>query len=471
MKIAAAASEYAGGALRDLVARGYPWYSRCKDALFVSRANIQSAFHEGLKFREQAASWSSDRKLDWILRRLRATVRRAYLTTAYYREQYDRLGFDPFLDFGFKDFASLPVLEKEDILEGGSRLISTAIPAPNLRKDSTGGSTGAPVHIWLGPEERGWRQSASEWVFKRLGLPRASRTAYLWGHHLDPRGRSSARERAYFFLNNAEWFDCFRLDSVVLEQYHERLEKFRPACIIAYAAALGALADHVLERKYHPRYPTRLIMTGAEKLWEQHRQWAESAFGCPVFERYGGRDVGLLAFQSGQTGSRIFEIDWANALIEPESDPVDAPILVTKLHADGMPMIRYRVGDVGLFRSDARPGHPTFFLDEVVGREVERIWLPNGGWLQGTIVPHLLKDYPVKEYMLVQREDYSVELQLVPRSCFVEGDRGQILSTLSANLKGVKVSAILVDHVPRTQASKLRPVVSYATGSARGDSV
>src|SRR5262252_4561277 len=101
MNFATAAFEYAGGTLRDLVARGYPWYSRCKDALFVSRADIQSAVREGLKFREQAESWSVDRKLDWILRRLRGTVRRAYLTTAYYREKYDRLGFDPFLDFGF----------------------------------------------------------------------------------------------------------------------------------------------------------------------------------------------------------------------------------------------------------------------------------------------------------------------------------------------------------------------------------
>ena len=463
MNITAKNKTAIGPRVRDLVAaQVYPRYAKCKAALFSRRAKIQSACLEGLRFRMQSGSWSEQQKVDWILDRVRFVVRRAYLDTAYYRERLDRLGFDPFADFEFRDFVSLPVLEKDDILAAGPRLISKSIPAGRLRKDATGGSTGAPVHIWLGPEERGWRQSASEWAFGRLGLPPGSRTAYFWGHNLDPRGKGSIKDRAYFYLNNTEWFDCFRLEPRVLEEYHQRLASFRPACMIAYATALGALSDYILERRYRPDYPTRFILTGAEKLSEQHRQWAESAFGCPIIERYGARDVGLIGLQSNrQQSSNVFEIDWANVLIEPESDRRDAPILITKLHADGMPMIRYRIGDVGRFSSNAAPGHPSFFLDEVVGRELEKIWLPDGGWVQGTVVPHLLKDYPVREYQLVQDKDYSVELQIVPRSGFAERHKLEIVRLLSSNLRGIKVSAVLVDRVPRTEASKLRPVVSH----------
>src|SRR5262249_51069863 len=239
MMFTKSATEFFGPALRDLIAaRVYPRYSRCKTALFPDRAGVQAAIREGLRFREQAVGWKNARKLQWMLNRLRLVVRRAYLDTPYYRDVYDRAGFDPFVDFGFEDLAELPILEKDEILGQASRLTSRAISHDSLRKDSTGGSTGIPVEIWLGPEGRGWRQSASEWLFKHLGLPAGSRTAYLWGHHLDPRDRTSIKDRAYFFFNNAEWFDCFRLEPRLLDRYHQRLEKFQPACIIAYANAL-----------------------------------------------------------------------------------------------------------------------------------------------------------------------------------------------------------------------------------------
>src|SRR5215831_21354970 len=172
MKLTNRATESFGPPLRDLLAkRVYPRYSRCKAALSRHRGDIQAATREGTKFREQAAGWSKVRKLEWMLERLRLVVRRAYLDAPYYQAAYDDAGFDPFVDFSFEDFSRLPILEKNDILAEPRRLISGAIPLERLREDSTGGSTGVPVRIWLGPEERGWRQSASDSLFTRLGLP------------------------------------------------------------------------------------------------------------------------------------------------------------------------------------------------------------------------------------------------------------------------------------------------------------
>ena len=131
-----------------------------------------------------------------------------------------------------------------------------------------------------------------------------------------------------------------------------------------------------------------------------------------------------------------FEIDWAWALVEPETEEDISPILVTKLHADGMPMIRYRVGDVGKFPAGSKSGHPAFYLREVVGRDLDRIWLPDGRWISGIQLPHLLKSIAVREFMFVQAEDYSVELQLVPKAEFGEAERREITQTISANLEG-----------------------------------
>ena len=43
-----------------------------------------------------------------------------------------------------------------------------------------------------------------------------------------------------------------------------------------------------------------------------------------------------------------------------------------------------------------------FSLKEVVGRDLDRIWLRDGRFVHGIKLPHLLKDFPVKDFMLIQ---------------------------------------------------------------------
>jgi len=426
----------------------------------ASRRPAMRAFYEGMRFRRESAAWNEQQRHEWMLKRLRLSARRAASETVFYRELFRREGFDPQADFSFNDFARLPVLERDDVRAAGRALISNALPAEGLRKDSTGGSTGEPTHVWLGPEELGWRESALEYPMRRIGAPTGTPTGYLWGHHLDPVARGTWRERYHDFESNVRWFDCFRLSADVLARYHAEFARWRPRCIIAYASALAALAEYVLSENLTPDYPAGCFVTGAEKLLPAQRAAIERAFARPVHERYGSRDVGIMGFQIEPWRTHDFEVDWQNVLVEPETDGEESSILITKLHADGMPMLRYRVGDVGRFPRASRPGHPAFVLHEVLGREADRIWLPDGRWITGLQMPHMLKDYPVREFMFLQRPDYSVELQVIPQNNFGEDARRSILETVEANLPGLPVSLALVQSIPRTKANKLRPVVS-----------
>jgi len=436
----------------------------------VARGSRRAAalhYFDGLRFRRRAAGWGAEQRRAWVLERLRFAVRRAASETDYYAELFQSAGFDPLSDFGFEEFAQLPVLERDDVRRAGFGLVSRAVPRSLLRKDATGGSTGAPTEVWLGPEEAGWRESAIEYALERVGVPAGAATAFFWGHHLDPLARESLLERYHDFEANVRWFDCFRLSSEVLEGYHKEFERWRPACIIAYAGALAALAEHLTARGLRPNYPKRALVTGAEKLWPEHREVVEKTFGRPVHERYGSRDVGPMGFQLEPGRTHDFEVDWSNVVLEPETPERDSGILVTKLHADAMPLIRYRIGDLAHFPDGSRPGHPAFVLHEVLGRDLDRIWLPDGCWLNPLQLPHMLKDYPVREFFIIQRRDYSVELCIVPREGFGEESRGAILTAASANLPNIDVSLVLVESVPRTKSNKWRPVVSEVVPGGR----
>jgi len=447
--------------MRELLARGVllPLY-RAQRALRPSRRAAMRHCSEGERFRSDALGWSDARKRDWILTQLRGAVRRAYRETSFYRAQLDAVGFDPAADFQFADFARLPVLDREAIQSAGAGLLSRAIASEALRRDATGGSTGTPTEIWMGPEELGWRESGMIHFMERIGLPSGSRTAFLWGHHLDPVASDGFKERMYSFMENVRWFECLRRSPTQLRHDHRELERWRPRCLIAYASALGALADVVQAERQRPHYPTQCFVTGAEKLMPRHRELIEQVYQRPVHERYGSRDVGLMAFQVVAAGDADFEVDWANILIEPETPDGNSPILVTKLHADGMPMLRYRIGDVARFPSESRPGHPALRLREILGRAADRVWLADGSWVDGITFPHMFKDQPVREFQVFQHPDLRVELRLVPASGFTTESQQQILQTVRANLPGLEVRLALVDNIPRTKANKLRPVVS-----------
>ena len=452
--------DFIGGIHDSLSLRVLMPFSRLHRSARASTRPTQQAFYEGLRFRRETASWDNERRTRWILERLRSTVRRAYEETIYYRELFDRNKFDPYSDFDFNDFSHLPVLTREDVNQAGRRLIASSVSKEQVQQDSTGGSTGVPTQLWSGPNERGWRDSGMEQFFQILGVPEGSRTALLWGHHLDPQAPDTLRERYQAFVSNTRWFDSLRLSSATLDEYHHELERFRPALIIAYASALGHLAEHLLARNYKPSYPTRCLVTGGEKLWSRHRRLIEKAFGRPVHERYGSRDAGCIGVQLDPMRTLAYTLDWANTLIEPETQEVEAPLLVTKLQADAMPMIRYRIGDIGRFAPDSKPGHPTFVLPDVMGRVVDRISLPDGRWVTGLEVPHLLKDYPVREFLFLQRQDHSVELQIVPQKDFDEECIREIRNVLTANLPGLPIQIELKESVVRTKSNKWRPVIS-----------
>src|SRR5207244_3598177 len=79
-----------------------------------------------------------------------------------------------------------------------------------------------------------------------------------------------------------------------LAEFHRFLANWRPRIIQAYARSAVLFARYLREHGLTPHRP-RAIITSAEMLEEHERRLLEDVFGCPVFNRYGCREVSVVA--------------------------------------------------------------------------------------------------------------------------------------------------------------------------------
>lgn len=414
-------------------------------------------YWHGMRFRREAMGWREQERLSWQWTRLAEALRDAVASSPFWRERINAAGIDLTQPMDAAAYRRLVPIDKEVLRSEAERIRSVPEGAPGTTRDATGGSTGEPVNIWLGPRERAWRRSGSDWSMTRIGVPPGAKRALLWGHHLDPVHRKGWRDRAVDVLLARRWLDCFRADEARYRAYDDEIRAWQPDAIVAYARALGDLARAA---RVPATYPRVACVTGAEKLTAADRASAERAFGVPVYERYGARDIGDMAFQYAVPASLHFETDWALVLLEVEEDANEAPLLVTKLQADAFPMFRYRIGDTVRTTPASRAGGSVLRLEEVTGRTTDRIRLRDGGSLHGITFPHLFKDFPVRAFQVHQASDYAVTVRLVTTRALQEHERSRMSSILSANLPGMPLSIEEVAELQLTTAGKLRPVIS-----------
>ena len=98
-------------------------------------------------------------------------------------------------------------------------------------------------------------------------------------------------------------------------------------------------------------YRPQSLVTSAEMLEEEDRRTLEEVFGCPVFNRYGCREVSVIASECPAHSGLHVNAECLLVEIETPSGPADpgevGAILVTDLLNLAMPLIRYRIGDLG----------------------------------------------------------------------------------------------------------------------------
>lgn len=286
------------------------------------------------------------------LSRLRHIVEYAYQNTVYYREIMDKQNFKPDDIQHLRDIEKLPILTKKIIQERMDDMISSQYNRSELIKDSSGGSTGEPTIYYKDLERHNLRRADQIRHDRWSGWDIGKRKALVWGAQRDLKAVQSVKEHILARYIERQWeLDAFEMSVQEMDKFTTLLEKIQPSMILGYANALFLYGEYLIKNKPNHQIKLDGIVSSAETLTEDKRRIIETAFKCKVLNRYGSREVGLIASECKQQSG--LHINAENIYLELTDEIGHAvasgngDILVTDFWNFGMPMIRYKLGDVG----------------------------------------------------------------------------------------------------------------------------
>jgi phenylacetate-CoA ligase len=366
-------------------------------------------------------------------------------------------------------YRRLPVLTRDDLRAHKEELVAVGFPRRLLIPNGSGGSTGAPVPFYHDARHLTRAQAAKLRNFAWVGWQPGDAWARLWGSNFDVAPHQQLRGKIWERLTRVRWLSGFDMTEDSMARYARELASFQPDVLEAYVNPLYLfcryLRAHGLVRIIRPRG----VIVSAETLYDYHRAEIESVLGCKVFNRYGCREVGDVAHEcpAGRMHLNV-ETVFTEFLVDgrPAAPEEAADIIVTPLDLYGMPMLRYRIDDIGSPAEGSCPcGRLLPLMHMVQGRVQDLIVTRSGRHLTGVFFAHLLKDLDVQQFQVVQESLDVLDLSLIPGSSFGTQQIEYVKRQFNVHTGGeIELKLHLTGDIPLTASGKHRVTVSRVQG-------
>lgn len=341
------------------------------------------------------------RKLDnWM-----ESVFYSSLKCEYYKKNWESSQLSLISD---QNLYVLPILEKDEVRKKTAQFINTDYNIDSLIAEFTSGSTGIPITCYKSQKEHSQlglilhqlrRNFHPNISYKRMVefLPVELPIQLIKQDHTEKLILSS----------------CFNNQNVLAFYWREIL-KFNPTFIQGFPSSLLALVIYALEHKLVVDLPQLTCLESrAESLTTKERKLIEEVFKFPLSNHYGSKEFSTIAYSCKEGNMHIASNSVHIEIVDKEGQPINSyeygDILVTgKIHL-AMPLVRYRIGDVGRFnviKCSCGSNEPIL---EILGRTGESVLTRKGPVNRSVLSQIWLLLNPLQDIVQIQVEQKSYE--------------------------------------------------------------
>jgi phenylacetate-CoA ligase len=304
-------------------------------------------------------------------------VRYAAQHSPFYRERFRQAGLDPAGVQGITDLAGLPCTEKADLTERNEYFL--AVPPEEIvdvcLTSATTGTT--PTQLLQTAGDLARLAYNEQQAFGMLGV--GPSTTLLVGAALD---RCFMAGLAYFLGAVRLGARAVRAGAGSEAQHWQTIRATHPDTIMCVPSLMRRIAEKVIEMGEDPREAgiRRLIGIGestrdASLALLPAGQKIEELWGATLYSTYASTEIAATFCEcrerrGGHLRAELLVVEILNEENRPVAEGELGEVVVTPLGVQGMPLIRFRTGDIS-YRMDSpcACGRNTPRLAPIVGRK------------------------------------------------------------------------------------------------------
>ena len=407
--------------------------------------------------------WLSGEQFEAIqFEKLKALLLHAEMHSPWYRQLFKTTGIQVASIDSLEGLLQLPVTTKSDIRENTEKFIADNYNKDHLKKAKTGGSTGFSLNLFFDEICQQKRNAAQGFTDGWAGWKPGSRVAALWGN--PPVAKSLKAKIRSFLLERMIFLDTMELNERSMFAFVKEWRRFTPDILFGHAHSLYIFAKFLKKSGIEDLRPKGIVATSM-MLLEHERKTISNVFGVAVSNRYGCEEVGLIACECEQ--HKGMHINRSHVILEclDENDrpvPMGKPgkLVVTDLNNFAMPLIRYRVEDVGVLSERiCCCGRGLPMLEKLEGRIADFLKKIDGTEVSGvSLVERTLTKIPgIEQMQLVQNTLHEITVNRVKGREYNQHTDQQLLAELQMVFsKMVNIKINDVEKVQQEQSGKYR---------------
>ncbi len=304
---------------------------------------------------------------------LKETVNRVYHLVPFYRKKFDELGITPDSMQTLCDIRKLPFTKKQDLRDNYPYGLFSVCMDQIVRIHSSSGTTGKPTVVGYTEKDMDIWSEVMGRILRMGGVVSSDILHNAIGYGLFTGGlgfHEAAQRMKVTVIPSSTGFTSRQL---------LLMKDFKPTIINTTPSFALHMAETAVKEGYdlHKDFNLRVGFFGAEPASQGLKDEIKDIWGIPFHEVYGLSEIigpGVAGSCNHSNKLHINEDHFYAEIINPETlEPVEdgerGELVLTTITKQGLPIIRYRTGDItSLDYTPCRCGRTTVKMESVVGR-------------------------------------------------------------------------------------------------------
>lgn len=423
---------------------------------FYYHDEINSVFNGLKRIQKNTISTEDIRKFQSI--KLKDLCIFAYEKCEYYKEIFNKVRFNA---KSLENFTEIPTLDKKLIRGNVDKLVVKNLMPWQFYEMNTGGSTGEPLQFKLSPKVGIIDDVHQEYQLHYIGYRKGDLIVSLSGNSIskDYRKRNIFWEDAHQnpFFGKRKYSSLY-INKNTLKFYVEDLLTIKPKFVRSYPSAIYEIANFMNKNNIKATFKVKGIILTSEQTYSWQLEVINKAFKTNIYFQLGHSEACLFAYTLDDSFEYLCSPFYGKTeILDKKGRHVEkgasGEIVVTGFYNYAMPFIRYRTGDVAVYKGEK---NGIVRLGKIQGRTQDYVFDSKGNQISLTALifgQHYKAFKNIQKWQLIQSKKGEILIKIIKDRDFSLDNEEEIRRKFY-DIARISVNFRYVRQIPLTKRGK-----------------